>query len=166
MLLKTKGRKEIYSSEPEPKLPTGANLDILGVTKSNSPQRCTSGSAFNLCVLKNVSKSKECVIVVAIENAKLKLLKVLSGYNNALCGSSKLFLQQFTLETWDLWIFSTKCDVIFRFRRMFQYAPRFYAHVSLIRFRFRNRDTYSHVLLKFLLGEAGVNSTAIQCLYY
>ena len=137
------------------------------MTKSNSPQRCTSSSAFNLCVLKKTSPSKrKCVIVVAIENAKLKLLKVLSSYNNALCDSSKLFLQQFTLETWDLWIFSAKCDVIFRFRRMFQYAPRFYAHVYLIRFRFSNRDTYSHVLLKCLLGEAGVNSTAIQCLYY
>ena len=71
--MKTKGRKEIYSSEPEPKFPTGANLDILGVTIFNSPQRCTSGSALNLCVLKIVPKSKKCVIIMAIENAKLKL---------------------------------------------------------------------------------------------
>ena len=87
--MKTKGRKEIYSSEPEPKFPTGANSDIRGVTKSNSPQRCTSGSAFNPCILKNVPKSKKCLIIVAIRNAKLKLLKVLSSYNNALCDSSK-----------------------------------------------------------------------------
>ena len=56
---------------------------------------------------------------VAIENAKLKLFKVLSCNNNALCDSSKLvfvFLQHLTLETWDLWIFSAKCDVILRFR--------------------------------------------------
>ena len=66
-------------------------MDILGVTKSNSPQRCTFGSGFNLCVyFKNVHKSKKCVIKVAIENAKSKLLKVLSSYNNALCDSSKL----------------------------------------------------------------------------
>ena len=89
--LKTKGRKEIYSSESEPKFPNRANSDILGVTKSNSPQRCTSGSAFNLCVLQNVTKSKKFVIIVALENAKLKLLKVLSCHNNALCDSSKLF---------------------------------------------------------------------------
>ena len=36
------------------------------------------------------------MIIVAIENAKLKLLKVLSSYNNALCDSSKIFLQQLT----------------------------------------------------------------------
>ena len=66
---------------------------------------------------KNVPKSKKCVIIVAIENAKLKLLKVLSSYNNALCDRSKLFLfKQLTLETWGLWIFSAKCDVILRFR--------------------------------------------------
>ena len=46
---------------------------------------------------KNVPKSKKCVIIVAIENAKLKLLKILSSYNNALCDSSKLFLQQLGL---------------------------------------------------------------------
>ena len=59
LLLKTKGCKEIFSSEPEPKFPTGANSDILGVTKSNSPQRCTSGSAFNLCVLQNRPQATE-----------------------------------------------------------------------------------------------------------
>ena len=76
LLPKMKGRKEIYYSEPEPKFPTGANSDILGVTKSNSPQRCTSGSALNPCVLKRVPKSKKCVIIVAIENAKFKLLNL------------------------------------------------------------------------------------------
>ena len=117
MLLKTKGRKEIYSSGPEPKFPTGANSDILSVTKSNSPQMCTSGSAFNLCVLHKRPKSKKWVNVVAIENAKLKLFKVLSSYNNALCDNSKLFLQQLILETSELWIFSAKIDVFLRFRR-------------------------------------------------
>ena len=65
---------------------------------------------------KKVPKSEKCVIVVAIENAKLKLVKVLSSYNNALCDSSKLFffffffffLQKLTPETEDLWIFSAK----------------------------------------------------------
>ena len=88
MLLKTKGRKEIYSSEPEAKLPTGAYSEILGLTKSNSPQRCTSGSAFSRVYFKNVPKSKKCLKIMAIENAKLK---VFSSYNNALCDSSKLF---------------------------------------------------------------------------
>ena len=122
-------------------MPTGANSDILSVTKSNSPQRCTSGSAFNSCVLQKRPKSNKCVIIVALENAKLKLLKVLPSYNNALYDSSKLFLQQLTLEIWGFWIFSPKCDVILRFRHI-------------------------HVLLKCLLGEAGVNSTTIQCLHY
>ena len=36
-------------------------------------------------------KSKKCVIEVAIEIARLKLLKGFSSYNNALCGSSKHF---------------------------------------------------------------------------
>ena len=40
---------------------------------------------------KNVPKSKKWVIIVAIENSKLKLLKELSSYNNALCDCSKLF---------------------------------------------------------------------------
>ena len=110
---------------------------------------------------KNVPKSKKCVIIVAIENAKLKLSKVLPSYNNALCDSSKLFLQQLTLETWGLWIFSAKCEIILTFRRIsFNMPQRFYAHVSLIRFR----DTYMY--LKCLLEEAGVNSTTIQCLHY
>ena len=63
-------------------------------------------------------KSKKCVIKVAIENAKLKLLKVVYSYNNAVCGSSKPFFLQLTLETWGLWIFSSKCDVILRFRQI------------------------------------------------
>ena len=49
---------------------------------------------------------------------KCKLKTVLCSYNNALCDSSKLFLQQLTLEKVGLWIFSAKCDVIFRFRRI------------------------------------------------
>ena len=57
--LKMNVRKEIYSSEPEPKFPTGANSDILGVTISNSPQRCTSGSAFNPRVLEKRPQVKE-----------------------------------------------------------------------------------------------------------
>ena len=61
------------------------------MTKSNSPQRCTSGSAFNLCVLQKRPKIKKCVTIKAIENAKLKLSKLLSSYNNALCESSKPF---------------------------------------------------------------------------
>ena len=36
------------------------------------------------CLVPPSPKSKKCVIKVAIENAKLKLLKVLSSYNNAL----------------------------------------------------------------------------------
>ena len=54
------------------------------------------------------------MIIVAKENAKLKLLKVLSSYKNALRDISKLFLQQLTLDTWGLWIFSSKCDVNLR----------------------------------------------------
>ena len=41
---------------------------------------------------KNAPKSKKCMIIVAMENEQLKLLKVLSGNNNALYDSSKLFL--------------------------------------------------------------------------
>ena len=63
----------------EPKFPTGANSYIFGVKKSNSPQRCTSGFAFNLCVLQKRPQVKEMYNYVAIENAKLKLLKVLSS---------------------------------------------------------------------------------------
>ena len=61
------------------------------MTKSNSPQRCTSGSAFNLCVLQKRPQVKEMrdLIIVVIENTKL--LKVLSSYNYALYNSSKLF---------------------------------------------------------------------------
>ena len=54
LLLKMKGRIEIFFSEPEPKFPNGANSDILGLIISNSPQRCTSDSA----VRQNVPKSK------------------------------------------------------------------------------------------------------------
>ena len=64
----------------QPKFPNGANSDILGVTKLNSPQRCTSGFAFNLCVHQNVPKFKKCLIIVAIENAnsllKQKILRL------------------------------------------------------------------------------------------
>ena len=106
---------------------------------------------------KNVPKSKKCVIIVVIENAKLKLLKCFLVTIMRYAIVLSFLLQQLTLETWGLCIFSAKCDVILRF----QYAPRFYAHSSLI--RFRNRDTYIHVLLKCLLEEAGVNSTTKQC---
>ena len=78
---------------------------------------------------KNVPKSKKCVIIVAIENAKLKLLKLLSSYNNALCDSSKLFSQRLTLETWCLWIFSAKCDVILRFRQISFNMPQGFMHI-------------------------------------
>ena len=90
LLLKTKGRKEIYSSEPEPKFPTGVNSDILGVTKSNSPQRCTSGSAFNPCALQKRPQVKEMRDYSGYRKCKIKTIKVLSSYNNALCDSSKL----------------------------------------------------------------------------
>ena len=57
---------------------------------------------------------------MAIENAQLKLFKVLSFNNNALYDSSKFFLLFLHLtlpsETWGLWIFSGQCDVILRFR--------------------------------------------------
>ena len=58
---KTKRRKEIYSSEPEPKVPNGANSDIIGVTKSNSPQPTEwyFGSAFSRCVLQKRPQVKE-----------------------------------------------------------------------------------------------------------
>ena len=51
---------------------------------------------------------------------KIKTIKSvkMSSYNNALCDSSKFFLHQLTLETWGLWIFSAKCDVILRFGRI------------------------------------------------
>ena len=75
LLLKTKGRKEIYSSEPEPKFPSGANSDILGVTKSNSPQRCMSGSAFNLCVLQKRPQVKEMRGYSGYRKCKVKTIK-------------------------------------------------------------------------------------------
>ena len=72
LLLKTKGRKEIYSSEREPKFPTGANSDILGVTKSTAHRGVLPVLPSIRVYFKNVPKSKKCVIIVAIENAKLK----------------------------------------------------------------------------------------------
>ena len=53
---------------------------------------------------------------MSIENAKFKLLKLLSSDNNALCYNYKGFLQHLTLETWNLWILSAKCDKILRFK--------------------------------------------------
>ena len=50
--------------------------------------------------------------IVAIENAKLKQLNLLSSINNALCDSSKFFFQHLILETLGLRIFSAKCDEI------------------------------------------------------
>ena len=75
LLLKTIGRKEIYSSEPEPKFPNGVNSDIFGVTKPNSPQRCTSGSAFNLCVLKKRPQVKEMTDYSGYRKCKIKTIK-------------------------------------------------------------------------------------------
>ena len=54
--------------------------------------------------------------LVAKENAKLKLIKLLSSNNDALCDSSKLFFQHLTLDTWSFRIFSAKCDKIPRLR--------------------------------------------------
>ena len=63
---------------------------------------------------------------VAIENAKLKLHCI---FNNTALWDSSIFLQHQTMETWGLWIFSAKCDVILRFRWIsFNDAPRFYPH--------------------------------------
>ena len=46
---------------------------------------------------KNVPKSRKCMIIVSIENAKLKLLKVtIMRYAIVL----SFFIQKFTLETW------------------------------------------------------------------
>ena len=61
------------------------------MTKSNSDRGVLPVLPSIRVYFKNVPKSKKCVFIVAIENAKLKLLKVLSSYNNALCDSSKLF---------------------------------------------------------------------------
>ena len=74
LLLKTKGGKEIYSSEPEPKYHSGANSDILGITQLNSPQRCTSGSAFNLCVLQKRPQVKEMCDYSGYRKCKIKIL--------------------------------------------------------------------------------------------
>ena len=82
---------------------------------------------------KNAPKSNKCLIIVAIENAKLKLLNMLSSYSNKLCDSSKLFF--FTLiNPRDM----GPLDIL----RII--VARFYAHASLIRFRFRNRDIYMY----------------------
>ena len=63
----------------------------LPVRQCQTPNRGVLPILPSICAyFKNVPKSKKCVIIVAI-NAKLKLLKVLSSYNNALCDSSKLF---------------------------------------------------------------------------
>ena len=91
LLLKTKGCKNIYSSEPEPKFPTGAISDILGVTKSNSQQRCTSGYVFNPCVFRKRPQVKEMRNYSCYRKCKIKTIKNMSSYNNALCDSSKLF---------------------------------------------------------------------------
>ena len=82
---------------------------------------------------------------MALENAKLKLLKLMSSYNNVLSDNYNLsFLQHPTLETWNLWIFSAKCDL----DGSVSICPRFYAHFSLIRFRLRNGDTYGYTFVK------------------
>ena len=69
---------------------------------------------------KNAHKSKKCVIIVAIDNAKLRLLKVFSSYNNALCDSSKLFFT--TINPWGY-------DVILRFRRISLNIPQGFMHM-------------------------------------
>ena len=81
-----KGRKEIYTSEPEPKFPNAANSG-----RNQTPHRGLLPVLPSICVVKNVPKSTKCVIIVAIENAKFKLLKVLPCYNNTLCDSSYFF---------------------------------------------------------------------------
>ena len=67
-------------------------IRIFLAWRNQTPHRSVLPALPSICVyFKNVSKSQKCVIIVAVENAKLKLLKVLSIYNNALCNSSKLF---------------------------------------------------------------------------
>ena len=66
--------KEIYSSEPEPKYHSGANSDILDITQLNSPQRCTSGSAFDLCVLQKRPQVKEMCDYSGYRKCKIKIL--------------------------------------------------------------------------------------------
>ena len=78
------------------------------MTKSNSSQRCTSVLPSIRVYFKNVPKSKKCVIIVAIENAKLKLLKVLSSYTYGLCDSFKLF---FTINPGDIGPLNILCKV-------------------------------------------------------
>ena len=76
LLLKTKGRKEISSwSEPEPKFPSEASSDILCVTKSNSPQRCTSVAGFNLCVLQKRPQVKGIRDYSGYRKCKIKTIK-------------------------------------------------------------------------------------------
>ena len=101
--------------------------------RNQTPHRGVLPVLPSICVyFKNVPKSKKCVIwIQAIGNAKLKLLKWLSSYNNALCDSSKpILLQQLTLETWVIWIFSAKCGVILRFRLISFNIPQGFLRMS------------------------------------
>ena len=134
-------QKVIKRSTPLSRNPNSPLEQVFLAWRNQTPHRGVLLFLLQSVYFKNVPKSKRCMIIVAIENAKLKLLKVLSSYNNAL---SKLFLQQLTLETWGLWIFSSKCNVSLRFRQIsFNMPQGFYAHASLIRFIFRNRDIYT-----------------------
>ena len=123
---KGESRKEIYTSEPETKFPTGAKSDILCV-KIKLPTDAYFRFCFQSCVyFKNVPKSKKCVIIVATENAKLELLKVLFSYAIVLS-----FFTKKPLETWGLWIFSIKCDVILRSRRISFNMPQGFMRMPL-----------------------------------
>ena len=140
MLLKTKGRKEICSSEPEPNFPNGANSDILGQTKSKLPTEVYFRFCLqSVCTSKKSPSQKKCVIIVAIENAKKCCIVTIMRYAIVLSFS----LQQFSPGDMGPWIFSAKRDVILRFRQISFNMPKgFYAHGSLI--RFRNRDAYMY----------------------
>ena len=64
-------------------------IRIFLARRNQTPHRSVLPVLPSICVyFKNVTKSKKCVIVVVIENAKFKLLNVLSSYNNALCDIS------------------------------------------------------------------------------
>ena len=53
-----KGRIEIFSFEPESKVPNEANLDILGVLLNLDMINLTPHSLQTVCVRENVPKSK------------------------------------------------------------------------------------------------------------
>ena len=57
----------------------------------------------------------ECYLIYGYKNAKLKLLKLLSGKRMRFAIVLSFF-QHLTLDTWSLMILSAKCDEILRFR--------------------------------------------------